>query len=86
MKTIFDKTTRDELISRINSLHHTSTAQWGKMNVFQMTKHCTIWEEWILGTNKPVYKQEFFRTDLWQIGIKEFCERRYTNEEKYARW
>lgn len=58
MKTIFDKITRSELINRIKSIEEKSTPQWGKMNVYQMLKHCTIWEEWIHGTNKPVYKRE----------------------------
>lgn len=57
MKTIFDKTTRDELISRINTLNENSTAQWGKMNVNQMLKHCILWQEMILGKKK--YKQAF---------------------------
>ncbi len=30
MKTIFDKTTREELISRINLLNDNSTPQWAK--------------------------------------------------------
>src|ERR1700679_1723638 len=42
MKTIFDKTTEEELISRINSLSEDSKAQWGKMNVHQMMKHCIL--------------------------------------------
>ena len=29
------------------------------MNVYQMTKHCTIWNEWVLGKQDPVYRQEF---------------------------
>ncbi len=45
MKSIFDKTTRDELIKRINSLNEGSIAQWGRMNVYQMVKHCRLWEE-----------------------------------------
>jgi hypothetical protein len=57
MKSIFEKATRDELISRINSLHEKSGAQWGKMNVYQMLKHCTIWEEMIQG--KKQYKRMF---------------------------
>jgi hypothetical protein len=52
MKTVFDKTTRDELIARINTLNEQSTAQWGKMNVYQMLKHCTLWEGMIAGTIK----------------------------------
>lgn len=52
MKTIFDKTTRLELINRINSLTENSHAQWGKMNIHQMLKHCTLWEEWIMSEKK----------------------------------
>src|SRR5687767_10493064 len=52
MKTIFDKTTRDELINRINSINPNGTAQWGKMNLYQMLKHCTLWEEMALGRLK----------------------------------
>ncbi len=55
MKTIFDKTTRDEVINRINTLHENSRAQWGKMNVYQMLSHCTRWEEMVLG--KRMYKR-----------------------------
>src|SRR5580693_3197751 len=47
MKTVFDKTTRDELIYRINTLSENSVAEWSKMNIYQMIKHCTLWEEWI---------------------------------------
>ena len=49
MKTVLDKATRDELIARINTLNENSTAQWGKMNVYQMLKHCTLAEEMYLG-------------------------------------
>jgi hypothetical protein len=49
MKTVFDKSTREELINRINTLNENSVAQWGKMNIYQMIKHCTRWEEWISG-------------------------------------
>ncbi|MDB5090269.1 MAG: hypothetical protein JWR09_4263 [Mucilaginibacter sp.] len=52
MKTIFDKTTRDELIARINTLNESSTAQWGKMNIYQMLKHCTLWQGMISGRIK----------------------------------
>jgi hypothetical protein len=52
MKTVFDKTTRDELINRIHSLNENGTAQWGKMNIYQMLKHCTLWEEMMLGKRK----------------------------------
>lgn len=52
MKTVFDKTTRDELIGRIQLLNEKSAAQWGKMNIYQMLKHCTLWDEWVAGKQK----------------------------------
>lgn len=59
MKTIFDKATRAELIGRINTLDETRTARWGKMNVYQMLRHCTLWEAWIQGKPRRAYKQTF---------------------------
>lgn len=70
MKTIFDKETRGELIIRINSLNDYSNAQWGKMNVYQMTKHCTIWNEWVLGKNNSIYKQEFLGKIFGKMALK----------------
>ena len=70
MRTIFDKTTRDELIGRINTLNERNTAEWGKMNIYQMLKHCTIWEEWILGKNNPKYKQEFIGLIFGKMALK----------------
>ena len=57
MKSIFDQETRDELIRRVNSLNADSPAQWGKMNVYQMVKHCSLWEDMVQGKQK--YKQAF---------------------------
>ncbi|MDB5129837.1 DUF1569 domain-containing protein [Mucilaginibacter sp.] len=57
MKTIFDKTTRDELISRINSLNGNNSAEWGKMTAYQMIKHCTVYEDMMLG--KKPFKRVF---------------------------
>lgn len=47
MKTVFNKATRDELIGRIYTLDESKKAAWGKMNVYQALKHCTMWDEWI---------------------------------------
>jgi hypothetical protein len=58
MKTIFDPTARTELTGRIHTLSNSNTARWGKMNLYQMLKHCTMWDEWVQGTNKPIYKRE----------------------------
>lgn len=68
MKSIFDKTIRDELISRINSLNENSTAQWGKMNIYQMLKHCTLWEEWI--ASKEQHKQQFIGRLFGKMALK----------------
>jgi hypothetical protein len=68
MKTIFDKTTREELINRINMLSENSTAQWGKMNIYQMLKHCTLWEEWISSEKK--YKQVFIGRLFGKMALK----------------
>lgn len=40
MKSIFNKTDNQEIINRISRLTPESKAQWGKMNVSQMLKHC----------------------------------------------
>jgi Protein of unknown function (DUF1569) len=72
MKTIFDKVTRDELISRINTLNENSMAQWGKMNVSQMLKHCTQWDEMALGKKK--YKQSFIGRLFGKMALKDMMK------------
>lgn len=47
MKSVLDASTREELIRRIDSLNESSVAQWGKMNVYQMLKHCSRWDEMV---------------------------------------
>ena len=62
MKTVFDKSTRDELIGRINLLNENNTAAWGKMNLYQALKHCTLWDEWVQSgkNNKQVFIGRLF--------------------------
>ena len=72
MKTIFDKAIRDAVIVRINSLNENSTANWVKMNFYQMLKHCTLYDEWMLGKNKPVYKQVFMGRLFGKTALKDF--------------
>lgn len=59
MKSIFDSEIRQELICRIESLTEENASLWGKMNIYQMIKHCSYWDNWMLGINKPIYKQNF---------------------------
>lgn len=70
MKTIFDKETREELMRRINALSLKSTAQWGKMNVYQMIKHCTTWNDWVLGKGRQQYKQDFLGKVFGKMVLK----------------
>ncbi len=68
MKSVLDKQTRDELIARINMLNENSTAQWGKMNVYQMIRHCVLCEEMYLGNKK--YKRAFIGRLLGKMGLQ----------------
>jgi hypothetical protein len=49
MNTIFQNDNRENLIARINVLDESNTALWGKMNLYQMLRHNTYWNGWILG-------------------------------------
>lgn len=68
MKSVFDKTIRDELIFRITTLHEKSTGQWGEMNVYQMLAHCIKWSEMIFGKRK--YKRVFIGLLLGRLLLK----------------
>ena len=71
MKNIYDKQTRDELIKRVNLIDENSQRQWGKMNVFQMLKHNTYWNGWILGKDEhTTYKQEFLGKIFGKMALK----------------
>lgn len=71
MKTVFEKSTRDELINRINSLNENNKAIWGKMNVYQMTKHCVIWHQWVLGLDNEIkYKHSFLGKLIGKMILK----------------
>jgi len=70
MKTIFEDHTRKELIDRISLLNENSTRQWGKMNIYQMAKHCTTWDEWVLGVNDQTYKQSFLGLIFGKLALK----------------
>ncbi|SJZ43178.1 Protein of unknown function [Chitinophaga eiseniae] len=70
MKTIFNGPVRAELINRISALNEHSSRQWGKMDVWQMTKHCSQWFEWIIGKHQTVYKQEFLGKIFGKMALK----------------
>jgi Protein of unknown function (DUF1569) len=68
MKSVYDKETRDALIERINLLHEASQPQWGRMTVYQMIRHCSLFEEMILGDKK--YKQAFIGRLFGKLALK----------------
>jgi hypothetical protein len=68
MKTVLDKTTREELIGRINTLDENSARQWGKMNINQMLKHCAMVDEMFLGRKQ--YKRTFLGRLIGQMALK----------------
>jgi hypothetical protein len=72
LKSIFDTTTRNELISRVHSLNENSTSQWGKMNVSQMMRHCSQWDEMALGKKK--YKQSFIGRLFGRMALKDMMK------------
>jgi hypothetical protein len=68
MKSVFDPNTRKELIERINSLSVNSKPQWGKMNIYQMVRHCVLCEEMYLG--KKSYGRTFMGRIFGRLGLK----------------
>lgn len=70
MKSVFDQKVREELTRRIHQLDENSQAQWGKMNLYQMMKHCTDWEKWMQGKGNYVYKQVFIGKVFGKMALK----------------
>lgn len=72
MKNLFDQYTRTEVRARINKLNEHSQPQWGQMNVYQMIKHCIMWEEMLLG--KTLYKQSFLGKLVGKFALKDMLK------------
>jgi len=72
MKTLFDENTRVELIRRVSSLNENSKPQWGKMTVYQMIKHCSKWEEMLLG--KTLYTQSLLGRIVGKFALKDMLK------------
>lgn len=68
MENIFDKETIDRFTSRIERIQQDSQAQWGKMNAYQMLKHCTENDRMLQG--KKVYKRLFIGRLFGKIALK----------------
>ncbi len=70
MRTIFEEAARAEVIRRIALLHKGLEGQWGKMNVYQMARHCNIWNDWILGQSPYKYKQQLIGLIFGKLALK----------------
>lgn len=68
MKTVFDKATRDQLISRINNVNEHSQRQWGKMTVYQMLKHCSLWDKTIIENRR--FKRSFLGLIFGKMALR----------------
>ena len=68
MKSVLDRSVREELISRITKLDENSNAQWGQMNIYQMLKHCVLCEELYLG--KITHKRAFMGRLFGKTGLR----------------
>ena len=52
MKTIFDQTTVENLVDRVQKINNNSKKEWGKMDPYQMVKHCILSERMYLGMDE----------------------------------
>jgi hypothetical protein len=57
VKSVFEKSVRQELCNRIGQLNESTSAAWGKMNVSQMISHNILWNQMALCKTK--HKQVF---------------------------
>jgi hypothetical protein len=53
MKSLFEESAREEILSRIDLVSLQSVKQWGKMDVSQMLSHCSHALEMARGTINP---------------------------------
>ena len=72
MKSLFDAAVRVEVAARIAKLNEHSKPEWGQMTVYQMIRHCTMWEEMLLG--KTVYKQSFLGKLVGKFALKDMMK------------
>src|SRR5579862_9563776 len=72
MKTIFEDQSRQDLLARIMKLDQQSQPKWGKMNVYQMIKHCSLWEEMVL--SKRQFKRTFLGRIFGKVALKDILK------------
>ncbi len=71
MKNLFEQSTLDEVLARIDELQPASPRQWGKMDVAQMMAHCSITMDIASGRMNPPrlfigrLLAPFFKSIMW---------------------
>ena len=70
MQTIFDATTRDELLRRVDTIQPGSQRQWGKMSAAQMLEHTARALE--VATGRKPSKQAFIGKAIGWMFKKDF--------------
>ncbi|SRR5258706_5354306 len=69
MKSIFEKSSYDELVNRMQKLNSSSPHLWGKMDIGQMLHHVNLTVEAPLGKTvtkgKPVFFMKIFKSVLY---------------------
>ena len=66
MNSIFTQEGYQEILDRVNNLNENTQAQWGKMNVAQMLKHCQTPIETAVGKHNMTMKVGFFKKLLFK--------------------
>ncbi len=96
MKSIFEDTTYNEILERLNNLTKETTPQWGKMNVGQMLAHCHAPLEVGLGksTLPPAsffkrllfksFKTSLYNDKPWRKNLRTTPEYKITNERDFS--
>ncbi|PWJ57938.1 uncharacterized protein DUF1569 [Dyadobacter jejuensis] len=72
MKTIFDATTRREIRTRIEQLQPDSPRLWGKMDPYQMVRHCYLSDEMTHGLKS--YKRLFIGRLFGPMTLKQILK------------
>jgi hypothetical protein len=84
MNTLFDRADAAEILKRINELHASSQAKWGKMNVAQMLAHINISLETAIGIHnvKRLFSGRIIGTLLKKsvVGEKQFAKNSPTDK------
>jgi len=94
MKSLFDKTTFEEVTGRLHSLHQQSQRQWGKMDAAQMLAHCKEAFKVPLSAKSPpkiyplaligwLMKSALYNDKPWKQGLPTAPNFKITNERDF---